>query len=146
MWYRSWGQVNLATPCERRVSLGVCEDRKSCYPLGLGQKPTDHGPTDDGWAAATDHGPFVSRTSKAQARQPANGSTNRGTDPRHERLAHGEGAGVGRVKPRQISGYYVWLKQEPSVERTSPTTQHVPANCRATEKTVPPPVNTAGPV
>ena len=38
------------------------------------------------------------------------------------------------------------LKREPSVERTSPTTQHVPANCRATEKTGPLPANTAGPV
>ena len=28
---------DLATPSERRVSLSVCEDRKSYYPLGLGQ-------------------------------------------------------------------------------------------------------------
>ena len=29
---------DLATPCERRVSLGVSERRKSCYPLGLREK------------------------------------------------------------------------------------------------------------
>ena len=67
----------------------VLTDRPATARLNGYQKPTDHGRTDGGWEAATDHGPFVSRTSKAPARQPANGSTNRGTDPRHERLAHG---------------------------------------------------------
>ena len=48
----------------------VLTDRPATARLNGYQKPTDHGRTDGGWEAATDHGPFVSRTSKAPARQP----------------------------------------------------------------------------